>query len=51
VSSLPVYIVLGNPSSLQQGLIWSDFIGIFTWCIGFGVEAVADYQKQVLLLF
>ncbi|KAJ3258200.1 hypothetical protein HK103_004018 [Boothiomyces macroporosus] len=46
LTALPVFIILGNPSNSQQGLIWSDIVGIVLWAIGFLMEAVADAQKN-----
>ncbi|KAJ3078742.1 hypothetical protein HK102_004270 [Quaeritorhiza haematococci] len=46
LTALPVYIILGNPTSLQPSFIWSDIVGIIIWVFGFSVEAIADYQKN-----
>ncbi|KAJ3322809.1 hypothetical protein HDV06_002670 [Boothiomyces sp. JEL0866] len=46
LTALAVFIILGNPAASQQGLIWSDIIGIILWVIGFLMEAAADYQKN-----
>jgi steroid 5-alpha reductase family enzyme len=42
-----VYIVASNPSYLQKPLDALDIIGILVWCFGFGVEAYADYEKNL----
>lgn len=47
ISPLGPYIVIGNPASSQQQLIWSDYIGIIVFLFGFAVEAIADVQKQI----
>ncbi|KAJ3396319.1 hypothetical protein HDU92_003378 [Lobulomyces angularis] len=45
LTALPVYIVLGN-NSKQNPLSTLDFIGLAMWIFGFGVEVIADSQKN-----
>ena len=46
LTALPIYICNANPGS-QIALQWSDYLGIIIWAIGFIIETVADYQKNV----
>jgi steroid 5-alpha reductase family enzyme len=47
LTAIPVFIVLANPAATQPGLYWSDIVGSLIWLLGFGIESLADYQKQV----
>ncbi|KAJ3210187.1 hypothetical protein HK099_008352, partial [Clydaea vesicula] len=46
LTPFPVYIILGNPSNLQNALNYSDFVGLVILVFGFFVEVLADYQKN-----
>ena len=46
ITALPLFIVLGNPSSSQRGWMWSDYLGLVVWIFGFMIELIADSQKQ-----
>ena len=50
LTALPVYIILGNSGILSESrraLIWSDWIGILIWILGFIIEVTADTQKYI----
>jgi len=46
LTALPVFIVNSNAST-QIALQWSDVIGITIWGVGFIIEFLSDYQKNV----
>jgi steroid 5-alpha reductase family enzyme len=45
LTGLPVYTILGNPSSFRPKIFWSDYIGFIIWTPGFLFKVVADLQK------
>ncbi|KAJ3101555.1 hypothetical protein HDU97_001304 [Phlyctochytrium planicorne] len=47
LTAFAVFVVIGNPSSTQQSLIWSDYIGLAIFAFGFIFETTADFQKQI----
>lgn len=40
-------VYIANASTVDTTLGPLDFVGIVVWVVGFGIEAVADHQKQV----
>ena len=46
LTALPIYVANANPGT-QLALQWSDYLGIIIWAIGFSLETVADYQKNI----
>ncbi|KAJ3190690.1 hypothetical protein HK101_008465, partial [Irineochytrium annulatum] len=47
LTAFAVFVVIGNPSSTQRPLQWSDYIGIVIWAFGFVLETTADTQKNI----
>ncbi|KAJ3201264.1 hypothetical protein HDU67_001447, partial [Dinochytrium kinnereticum] len=47
LTAFAAFVVIGNPSSTQRSLIWSDYIGLIIWVFGFTFETTADIQKQI----
>ncbi|KAL7752393.1 hypothetical protein RI367_001927 [Sorochytrium milnesiophthora] len=46
VTALPVYITVSNAAADQRSFNAADGIGIAVWLLGFGIEVLADRQKN-----